>query len=294
MNNALPMSIDAVSLCAYAKINIHLKVLATRNDGFHNLESIFQRISIADYLSVIKVDNTVQCIVESPLLPLPENNTISHAWDVFKKTAAIKNGIQVKLVKNIPVGSGLGGGSSDAAALLTAVNELFGVHFSQAELHALALQIGSDVPFFFEEAAGIVTGRGEIFEPLKSRSDCFGVLIWPDVSSSTKEAYRLFDRAAEEAVDENEPWGNIRLQKEYYAPLHEWQFVNDFQTVLEACYPTVVQACTDLHEQGAAFVRMTGAGSAVFGLFEQESIMASAFRSLQKRWRWCKPFILLA
>lgn len=212
----------------------------------------------------------------------------------LKKAAGIKNGIQVRLIKGIPVGSGLGGGSSDAAAVLTAVNELFDVHFSPLELHELALQIGSDVPFFLEKTAGIVTGRGDVFEPLKARSGCFGIIIWPDVMSSTNEAYRRFDQAAEIGDNRNKPWGTIRLQKQYYAPISTWQFVNDFQAVLGKHYPRIGQACVDLHEQGAVFVRMTGAGSAVFGLFEQETEIASAFRLLQKKWHWCKPFILLA
>ena len=288
------MSIDAVNLCAYAKINIHLKVLAKRNDGFHNLESIFQRVSITDHLSVTKSDNALHCLIESPLLSLPEDNTIARAWHVFKKAAGIKNGIQVRLIKGIPVGSGLGGGSSDAAAVLTAVNELFDVRFSPLELHELALQIGSDVPFFLEKTAGIVTGRGDVFEPLKARSGCFGIVIWPDVMSSTNEAYRRLDQAAEIGDNGNKPWGSIRLQKQYYAPISTWQFVNDFQAVLGKYYPRIGQACVDLYEQGAVFVRMTGAGSAVFGLFEQETEIASAFRLLQKKWHWCKPFILLA
>lgn len=294
MNNAFPMSIDAISLCAYAKINIHLKVLEKRPDGFHNLESIFQRISIADYLSVIKSDGTDRCIVESPLMDLPEDNTIAHAWDVFQQAAAIKSGIKVRLIKNIPAGSGLGGGSSDAAALLRAVNELFEVNFSYDALHDLAVQIGSDVPFFLEETAGLVAGRGEAFKPLEPRMDCFGILIWPDTQSSTKEAYWLLDQARDMSTDSNAPWGDTQLQEHYYAPLHAWQFVNDFQAVLEVQHPAIAQACADLCECGASFVRMTGAGSAVFGLFERNTAMASAFTLLQKKWSWCKSFILLA
>ena len=108
MNNASSMSADAISLCAYAKINIHLKVLAKRDDGFHNLESIFQRISIADYLSIIKSGDSHGCTVESPLLPLPAENTLTKAWKAFQGITGINTGIKVRLIKNLPAGSGLG------------------------------------------------------------------------------------------------------------------------------------------------------------------------------------------
>lgn len=294
MNNASSMSADAINLCAYAKINIHLKVLAKREDGFHNLESIFQRISIADYLSITQSSDSHSCTVESPLLPLPADNTLTKAWKVFKGAAGINAGIRVRLIKNLPAGSGLGAGSSDAAALLKVVNELFAMPLTDSELIDLALQVGSDVPFFLREAAGIVSGRGEVFEPIKARTDCFGILIWPDVQSSTKEAYSLLDKQKGILSGEYEAWGYEKLIKQYHDPLGRWCFVNDFQPVLEQCYPVIGRVRKELCEQGAEFAQMSGSGSAVFGLFSSESLMASAFKVLAKRWSWCKPFLLLA
>ena len=289
------MSADAVSLCAYAKINIHLKVLAKRQDGFHNLESIFQRISIADYLSITKSDDSCGCTVDSPLLPLPADNTLTRAWSVFKDAAGIDAGIRVRLIKNLPAGSGLGAGSSDAASLLKAVNELFEVRLSNAELIRLSLKIGSDVPFFLEEhSAGIVTGRGEFFEPLSARNDCFGILIWPEVQSATQEAYSLLDAQKREQPDGDAAWGSGVLRAQYQAPFEDWRFVNDFQPVLEQRYPVIAQVCSDLYEQGAVFARMSGSGSAVFGLFRSERRMRTAFYGLARKWKWCKSFILLA
>ena len=288
------MSTDAVSLCAYSKINIHLKVLAKRKDGFHNLESIFQRISIADYLSLGKSSVSYGCTVESPLLSVPADNTLTKAWEAFRNATDVDAGIRVRLIKNLPAGSGLGAGSSDAAALLTAVNKLFAMPLSDTELTALALQVGSDVPFFLKESAGVVTGRGELFEPIQARTDCFGILIWPDVQSSTKEAYSLLDQQKGMLFGEHEAWGYEKLVAQYQAPFKVWRFVNDFQPVLEQRYPVIAQARKELYEQGAEFAQMSGSGSAVFGLFGSENLMASAFQTLLKRWRWCKPFLLLA
>ena len=294
MNNASSMSTDVVSLCAYSKINIHLKVLAKRKDGFHNLESIFQRISIADYLSLGKSSVSYGCTVESPLLSVPADNTLTKAWEAFRNATDVDAGIRVRLIKNLPAGSGLGAGSSDAAALLTAVNKLFAMPLSDTELTALALQVGSDVPFFLKESAGVVTGRGELFEPIQARTDCFGILIWPDVQSSTKEAYSLLDQQKGMLSGEHEAWGYEKLVAQYQAPFKVWRFVNDFQPVLEQRYPVIAQARKELYEQGAEFAQMSGSGSAVFGLFGSENLMASAFQTLLKRWRWCKPFLLLA
>ncbi|QSH92525.1 4-(cytidine 5'-diphospho)-2-C-methyl-D-erythritol kinase [Treponema medium] len=294
MNNASSMSADAISLCAYSKINIHLKVLAKREDGFHNLESIFQRISIADYLSITKLSGSHGCTVESPLLPLPAENTLTKAWKVFKSATGINAGIKVRLIKNLPAGSGLGAGSSDAAALLKGVNDLFEMPLSDSELTTLALQVGSDVPFFLRGAAGIVTGRGEVFKPIQARTDCFGILIWPDVQSSTKEAYSLLDKQKEMLFGGHEAWEYEKLIKQYHDPLGRWCFVNDFQPVLEQHYPVIGRVRKELCEQGAEFAQMSGSGSAVFGLFSSETLMASAFKVLAKKWSWCKPFLLLA
>lgn len=283
-----------VSLCAYAKINIHLKVLAKRKDGFHNLESIFQRISIADYLSLEKSSDSRSCTVESPLMPLPVGNTLTEVWKAFCNVSDVDTGVRVRLIKNLPAGSGLGAGSSDAAALLKAANELFAMPLSDSELTTLALQVGSDVPFFLKSSAGIVTGRGEVFEPIRARTDCFGILIWPDVQSSTKEAYELLDNQKEALSHECEAWGYEKLAAQYMAPFKTWRFVNDFQPVLEQRYPVIGRVRKELYEQGAAFAQMSGSGSAVFGLFSSESLMASAFQVLAKRWSWCKPFLLLA
>ena len=294
MNNASSMSTDVISLCAYAKINIHLKVLAKREDGFHNLESIFQRISIADYLSIVKSNDLHGCTVESPLLSLPVENTLTKAWKLFSDAAGIDVGIKVRLIKNLPAGSGLGAGSSDAAALLRAVNELFSSPLTDSELKILALQVGSDVPFCLNASSGIVTGQGEIFTPVQSRTDCFGILIWPGVQSSTKEAYLLLDQQKEMLSGEHEALGYVNLAKQYRAPFGRWRFVNDFQPLLEQRYPIIGRVCADLYGQGADFARMSGSGSAVFGLFSSEMLMASAFRVLSTRWNWCKPFLLLA
>lgn len=284
---------DVVSLCAYAKINLHLKVLDKRSDGFHEIESIFQRISIADYISVERIETAGVCIIESPFMVLPELNTITTVWNAFLSEIHVDGGIRVRIVKNIPAGSGLGAGSSDAAAVLQAVNTLFSASLTNKKLMHIALAAGSDVPFFLTGSPCIVEGRGERFVPLKNRSDCFGLLICTGVHSSTAAAYCQMD-AERNGGQPQEKWGVEQLQSCYYAPMEEWQFYNDFQPVIEAAYPIVSEAVQDLYAQGAIFARMSGSGSAVFGLFTGSTLIDSAFAALSKKWAWCKPFVLLA
>lgn len=286
------MSTKTVTLCAYAKINIHLKVLAKRSDGFHTIESIFQRISLADNLSITKYEGLSGCHIESPLMQLPAENTLTRAWDVFKESAGIDGGIAVRVLKNLPAGSGIGAGSADAAAFLQALNALFNTSFRLAELERLALQIGSDVPFFLKGGAAVVGGRGEVFYPLKARSDCFGILICPQIHSSTKEAYSLLDTLRNSGADE--AFGFENLERHYNSPFTDWCFVNDFQPVLEGQYPIIAEAVSDLYEQGADFARMSGSGSAVFGLFSAAEKASCAVKALSGKWAWCRTFVLLA
>ena len=285
---------SAVSLKAHAKINLHLEVLGKRSDGFHDLVSVFAPISLADELLMQRIPDKKECKVLSPLAELPVENTITRAYEEFKNFTGISEGVSVRILKRIPEGAGLGGGSSDAASVLLGLNDMFSSDLKEEDLRAIALKIGSDVPFFLKESAGVVTGRGELFEPIQARTDCFGILIWPDVQSSTKEAYSLLDQQKGMLSGEHEAWGYEKLVAQYQAPFKVWRFVNDFQPVLEQRYPVIAQARKELYEQGAEFAQMSGSGSAVFGLFGSENLMTSAFQTLLKRWRWCKPFLLLA
>jgi len=296
MNNGNDMKIDTVSLCAYAKINLHLRVFENRPDGYHAIESVFQRISIADYISVTACPHENSCGIESPLLPLPAVNTIRSAWKVFQKALSICAGIHVRVLKHIPAGSGLGGGSSDAAALLCAADALFQTNLSRCDIAALAAQVGSDVPFFAEPyAAAFVTGRGELVTALPPRADVFGILIVPPVAVSAKAAYAAIDACRlKTPVCLDKARGFEYIKSHYSGSIAQWPFLNDFQPVIEGEYTVVKAACSDLYAHGAVFAQMSGSGAAVFGLFQDEACFADALRELSRTWQWCKPFLLLA
>jgi 4-diphosphocytidyl-2-C-methyl-D-erythritol kinase len=286
---------NVVHISAPCKLNLHLRVLARRMDGYHDIESVFQLISLADELSVSIRGAENSCEVVSPRMELPLVNTITRATDLFRSATGIQDGLRVDIAKRVPSGAGLGGGSSDAAAVLVALNRLFSAGLASADLMKLAAQIGSDVPFFLSGAAAVVEGRGERVSPIASRDDLAGVLIWPAVHSSTAEAYGLVDRWHEAGNDRGALWPPVsELERLYRSPVSDWQFGNSFQEPLEARYPAIGDARHDLAGAGAVFSAMTGSGSAVFGLFTDAAAAEAAHKTLSARWQTCVKFLLLA
>ncbi len=277
-----------VSVYAPAKLNLHLEVGARRADGFHPISSIFQKISLADVLSVSVIDAGFELV--SPLMVLPKKNTLSTAFDVFCKKTGVCGGVRVLLLKHIPSGAGLGGGSSDAGALLQALNYLFDTGLSSDELLELGAQVGSDVPFFLgSAAASFVSGRGECLRELSARSDVVGVLYCPEQASSTRDAYADFD-AHNGAVDR--PFRSFDdVAQMYGRSPAEWDFCNDFEATVMARIPEIARVKADFYKRGADFALMSGSGSAVFALFSSRHALKSAGLFDKKG---CFPFFLLA
>ncbi len=280
---------NAVSASANAKINLHLEVLGKRKDGFHEIVSIFHPISLADELLIQKDTGSGKCVVYSPLFELPVKNTITKAYEEFKKASGIDDGITVKLIKNIPVGAGLGGGSSDAASVLLGLNRIFNTKFSAGELKELALKIGSDVPFFIENRPAIVKGRGEHIEPIQLDLNYFGVLVYPEIQSSTAEAYSLLNRKADELCSASFKPGEFCSEN-----CCKWPFFNSFEGVLFKKHPAIKEVKDRFLKYGADFALMSGAGSSVFGLFSNEKLAKTAYFELFNQYKLTFLFFLLA
>ena len=280
---------SAVSLKAHAKINLHLEVLGKRSDGFHDLVSVFAPISLADELLMQRIPDKKECRVLSPLAELPAENTITRAYEEFKNFTGISEGVSVRILKRIPEGAGLGGGSSDAASVLLGLNDMFSADLKEEDLRAIALKIGSDVPFFLGNGAAVVKGRGEEIKRLSLFSDYFGILIYPGIKSTTPRAYRLLGRKESE------------IRKPAFDPelfcgkdCREWPFFNSFEDVLFNEYPAIKKAKLDLLKYGADFALMSGAGSSVFGLFKDEKTAENAYSKLFAEYPQCFFFLLLA
>lgn len=285
-----------IELEAPCKINLHLRVLDKRGDGFHGIESIFQAVSFYDRLVLKRLAYSDACRINCPFFDLPPVNTVSRAVELFRDTTGIHDGVEVFLDKQIPAGAGLGGGSSDAAATLAGLNRLFDAGLSAGELHELACKTGSDVPFFLGSTAAIVTGRGEALLPLAPRTDVWGILIWPGVHCGTAEAYRLVD-----SWKESHPGYDAQLPDAgdlaglYSGSLDRWTLMgNSFSLPVQDRYPVIREVREALYNAGSFFAEMSGSGSSVFGLFREKKEAEKALSLLSARWQLCREFLLLA
>lgn len=257
-----------ISVSAPAKINVGLKVLPVRDDGFHSIESIFQTVGLYDELTVKLIDGFGRCEVSCADIVLPKKNTIESAYMAFSEVYDKIKSVSVFLKKGIPSGGGLGGGSSDAAAFVRALEKLNDVKLSDNELDSIAAKVGSDVFFFSRAASGaaIVTGRGEIVRHIKRRNDLTFLLVFPHVSSSTKEAYDLIDEFYSSGCSMVFP-EVARLEEIYNSPLNKWTFKNSFTAVLKNKYAEIGNALTALSNVNAPYCEMSGSGSTLFGVF---------------------------
>ncbi len=262
---------------AYAKVNFGLNVLPKTGgelkNEYHNLESIFQTVDLYDVLTV-------------------EKNTLTNAYDAFFQITGLKQvGISVELKKGIPSGGGLGGGSSDAAALVRALQEICDIRLNQEQLNFIASKTGSDVFFFMncdEQGKGcaLVWGRGENVKTITPRKDLFLVLVFPQQSSSTKEAYALLDEAYKRGEKLESPSFDD-FENIYNRPVEDWTFINSFTPVISNSYEEIQLALNDLQKVGCCYSEMSGSGSTVYGVFTMRQQAISASNLLGEAWK-CK------
>jgi 4-diphosphocytidyl-2-C-methyl-D-erythritol kinase len=252
-----------------AKINIGLRVLSKRPDGFHNLETVFYPLPQRDVLEVIEAAELKMCQygIEYPGDPM-ENLCVKAYW-LLKQEFDIP-AVEIHLYKKIPVGAGLGGGSSDAAFTLKVLNEMFHLNLSNDCLAHYAAQLGSDCPFFIYNQPMLGTGRGEILTPITVDSlKKYEIrLVYPPVFVSTSDAYKgIIPRN----VRNHEIQDTTPLVDLLQLPPHSWRnkVENDFEATVFAKYPQLEQYKMQLYEQGAVYASMSGSGSAMFGVFER-------------------------
>ncbi|MGM0431343.1 MAG: 4-(cytidine 5'-diphospho)-2-C-methyl-D-erythritol kinase [Spirochaetota bacterium] len=265
------MRTDEVELSAPAKINIHLEVGGNRPDGFHELRSLFTTINLVDTVVVRAVkQSSFSCTIRGcPDIP-DTHNTMYLAAREFCRQSGFQAAVTIECTKRIPSGAGLGGGSSDGAAVLRGLNTIFDTALSPEQLHAAATAVGSDVPFFLSSSPAYVTGRGEITVPFNSAGRMlYGVVMHPHFTVSTREAYRELD-AARNSLPADTKWelsakAAVRM---YAQPCDRWLFSNAFSPLLYKQH-RVYSACEHLLRSiGAAFVSITGSGAAIYGLSE--------------------------
>jgi 4-diphosphocytidyl-2-C-methyl-D-erythritol kinase len=253
---------------AYAKLNLGLRVLYRRPDGYHEIRTVFQTISLADRLDISFTPARTLRIEMKGTPDIPDN-LVERASRLVMEALSIQGHVLFNLKKNIPAGAGLGGGSSDAAAVLLALPALAKKAISADHLHVLAAQLGSDVPFFLHGGTALGLGRGEELYPLPDLPAARGLLVAPPIHSSTVEAYR----------DLSPGLTSIRLQNKLNSFQQEvWRGVaggsvaavdNDFEDVVFVRHPELREIKEKLLRFGAKPAAMTGSGSAIFGIFAQ-------------------------
>jgi len=256
---------DYLIIKAPAKINIGLNIVSKRDDGYHNLETFFYPInSLFDELTFTKAESFIfSC--DNELLKKEKNNLIIAAHNLLEEYIAKKLNVKIELNKNIPIGAGLGGGSSDAAFTLVGLNKLFNLNIDSEDLSKMALTLGSDVPFFIKAQAAVGKSRGEILDYSKLLIDKPILIVNPGIHISTKEAFAYID-AKESKFNYN-----------YFLELSEIDFdflknnlTNDFEKFVFEKYPIIKSLKTNMFKAGALFSLMSGTGSTVYGIFNTD------------------------
>jgi len=245
-----------------AKINLGLHVIRKRDDGFHDIETVFYPISIHDSLEILAIEG--ETVLKQYGLKLPEGeNIVLKAYKLLKQESDIP-AVDMHLLKNIPGGAGLGGGSSDAAHTLLMLNDLFELNISSAGLEALAAKLGSDCAFFIRNRPVFASGRGEVLGEINLDLSGYEIrVINPEIHISTAEAYGFVKPDAERPS----------LREIIQQPLSDWKdiLINDFENPIFKKYPEIREVKESLYDMGAIYASMSGSGSAVYGIFEKIS-----------------------
>lgn len=252
-----------------AKINLGLNVVGKRNDGFHDLETVFYPIKLCDALEFVPSSNIEFKNTGLEVGGDMQQNLVVKAWQLLSAEFGIPP-VSIHLHKRIPFGAGLGGGSSDAAFMLVSLNSYFELNLSEQQLMERASIIGSDCAFFIRNRASFARGRGEILEDLSIDLSPYRILLVnPGIHVPTKDAFAsIKPRKPEHSIKEV-------LEK----PIETWKnlLTNDFETSIFPKYPEIASIKEKLYELGALYAAMTGSGSSVYGVFEQETEYGSTF-----------------
>lgn len=274
-----------LTIKAFAKVNLGLKILKKRMDGYHNIETVMQTVSLFDQLHISLKNNDILITTNNPQLPCDKSNLCYKAAIAFMKKIGQKTGVLIHIEKNIPIGGGLGGGSSDAASVLKALNILLATPLSNRDLKKLAFLVGSDVPFFIDGGTAYVSGRGEKLKAIKPEPFLRYIIVYPGFSIDTKWAYSKI---------------NFLTNIKNYIRIPDYNFdttairknttwlKNDFEEVMLREFGELRVVKQFLSQNGAVTVSLSGSGSSVYGIFDDEEKLNRAFRLISNKVYWAK------
>lgn len=268
-----------------AKINLGLFILGKRPDGYHDLETLFQMISLYDTVELESLKSTIELVCDNPNVPIDESNLMIRAARLLQEAAPGKTGLGCRMVltKKIPMGAGLAGGSGNAAGVLMGLNRLWDLKLKSDALSAIAARLGSDIPFFLSAPSALGQGRGERLTPLPSPKKFHVIVVFPRVSMATAEVYQALK------LDLTKNSKNINILREFFsqskiaslgAHLH-----NDLEPVVIKRLPVIASIKQKLDSLNADGTLLSGSGSAVFGIFEDSRKAQEAYaRCCKEDW----------
>lgn len=257
---------------SYAKINIGLNVLERLESGYHTIESGFCFIEWSDRFELTPASRN-SLTMSNEKIPVDDSNLIVKAVQLLENEAGLKDHFHINVIKNIPAGAGLGGGSSNAATTLKMINKIANLGLSENELMELGGRLGADVPFFIQGKPGFATGTGTNIEPLPLQPNGYIVTVFPGEESSTPEAYQFVQPNPEPEFSLKK----VLLEED----IEEWQYliINDLEASVFPRIPLVGNSKDQCYEFGASYASMSGSGSSVFGIFEQDFVAIHAYES---------------
>jgi len=271
-----------INLKAMAKINLGLDVVRKREDGYHDLRMVMQTVRIFDRIKLSATrSGGVRLKTNLGFLPLDKSNHAYMAAQMLIDEFGIKDGVFIDLQKHIPVAAGLAGGSSDAAAVLTGMNILFGLGLSREDLMLRGVKIGADVPYCIMRGTALAEGIGDILTPLEHIPDCSIIIAKPDVRVSTKYVYTHLE------LNENTQHPDIDAQIEAIRKGDLKAMCaccgNVLESVTEPAYPKITELKKTMMDGGALISMMSGSGPSVFGIFDEEERAQAVYEQLRGR-----------
>ena len=270
-----------IILESYGKINLGLDVLYKRPDGYHELSTIMQGISLKDIITIREIEEGIIIESNNDKIPLNNGNLAYKACEIIKATAHINKGVHIKIHKKIPVAAGLAGGSSNAATVLKGLNQLWDLDLTDEELREIGKKIGADVPYCIMGGTALAEGIGEKLKPLKSFRGKDILLINPGIEISTKDVYSKLNLELQEGMDMDKIIDSI--EKDDMTYLSE-NIKNAMEEVVIGEHPIIGKIKEDMINHGALVALMSGSGPTVFGIFDDEDALSYCEERLSKKY----------
>lgn len=266
---------------AYGKVNLALDVIRKRNDGYHDINTIMQQIDLKDIVTIKDREKGIKIECDNPEVPVDSSNLVYTAWEKMKEKAKIDRGVHIIIEKNIPVASGLAGGSTDAAAVLKGLNKLWKLNFSKKELMDIGVSIGADVPYCIMGGTALAEGIGEKLKILKSFSNKLILLANPGISVSTAHVYNSLRLDKIEKSPDMDMLVQAVENDDIYTLAKNMGNILEQVTVEE--FSQIKTIKEDMIRYGALGSLMSGSGPTVFGLFDDEKKLVKCKEYLEKK-----------